>query len=68
MGKTLAIIVLIFVIGLVLVWWFNYRPEAIREMCLEEQQVRPLPKRPGETFKRRTRSYYDCLKENGLDK
>ena len=68
MGKIFIIILLVCVIGLGLVYWYKYRPEAIRQMCLEEQQVKAPLKRPGETFKRRVRSYYECLRENGLER
>ena len=69
MGKTFIIVLLVCVIiGLGVGYWYRYRPEAIRQMCLEEQQVKAPIKRPGETFKRRVRSYHECLSENGLDR
>jgi len=68
MGKAFVILVLVCVIGIGFVYWYKYRPDSIRQMCLEEQQVKAPLKRPGETFKRRVRSYHECLRENGLER
>lgn len=64
----LAVVVLICVIGLGLLYWFEYRPSDIRDLCTEEARVNARPKPPWDQTKRRARSYDECLHENGLDK
>jgi hypothetical protein len=47
---------------LFLVYWLEYRPEEIRALCRQEEQVNV--QRPNKN--RRARSYQECLQENGI--
>lgn len=51
-------------VGLFLVYWFEYRPEEIKVLCRQEEQVNA--QRPNKS--RRVRSYQECLQENGIGK
>ena len=46
------------------VYWVNYRPDEVRLLCKEEQQMNAQrPKRD-----RRIRSYEQCIQENGISR
>jgi len=63
----LALILVLGVSGLFWVYWFKYRPAEIEALCREEAIVnakRPRP--PDDPFKRRVRTYDQCLQENGI--
>lgn len=55
--------------GLLWVYWTKYRPAEIEALCLEEAKVNVHKPRPSDDpFKRRVRTYDQCLEENGIKK
>ena len=65
----LFLILLLSVSGLLWVYWYKYRPEEIGALCQEEAKVNKLRPRPADDpFKRRVRTYQECLQENGINK
>lgn len=47
-------------------WYYEYRPDEIRELCANELKVIEPHKQPGEEFHRRKRTYQQCLQEHGI--
>ena len=65
----LLLTVLLSVGGVFWIYWTKYRPAEIEELCSEEAKVnahRPRPR--DDPFKRRVRTYEQCLEENGIRK
>lgn len=69
MAIILLLTVLFSLSGLLWIYWTKYRPAEIEALCTEEAKVnaeRPRP--PDDPFKRRVRTYEQCLQENGINK
>lgn len=73
MKQYLSIILLVVVVscigGVLWVYWHKYRPAEIEALCREEAKVNAQKPRPSDDpFKRRERTYQQCLQENGINK
>jgi hypothetical protein len=67
LGIILFIVVLLCLLGIGLLYWYEYRPADIRALCAEEQKVKSThPKPPWDKTEKRVRSYQQCLEENGI--
>jgi len=69
LGIILFIVLLVCLLGIGLLYWYEYRPTDVRALCAEEEKVkRSRPRAPWDTTPKRVRSYQECLEENNIKK